>query len=66
VGDVARKLVVDRHRLGWIAELVLDAVVTGDGLGRRHIERALVELDAVREHELLGDDLDLALATSIH
>jgi hypothetical protein len=62
VGDVARKLVVDRHGLGRIAELVLDAVVTGDGLRRRHIERALVELDAVREHQLLGDDLDLALA----
>ena len=45
-----------------LVEVVLDLVVARDLLGRRHVERAIVELDAVGQLELLGDDLGGALA----
>ncbi len=65
VRHVARELVVDLHRRGRIVELGLDVVVAGDLLRGRHVERALVELDPVREHQLLGDHLDLTLAALV-
>src|SRR5262245_26555718 len=66
VWDVAGELIVDRDRRGRAVELVLDVVVAGDRLRGRDVERALVELDAVRQLELLRDRLDLACAALVH
>src|SRR5262249_20948077 len=48
VWDIARKLVIDGDRRRRLVEIVLDVVVARDLLRGGHVERPLVELDAVR------------------
>src|SRR5262249_17804645 len=64
--DVAGQLIVARDRRGRAVELVLDVVVASDRLRGRDVERALVELDAVRQLELLRDRLHFARAALVH
>ena len=61
-GHVARQLVVDHDRRRRLVEVVLDVVVARDLLGRRHVERALVELDAVGQLDAAENGLGDALA----
>ncbi len=46
--------------LGHLVEYALDAVVPVDLVDGGNIERSTVERDAVRLHELFGDDFRLA------
>jgi hypothetical protein len=61
VGDDAGQLVVDEDTLLRLVQRVLDVVVARDGLGGRHVERPLVELDkgGKREVKTLAEKLML-------
>jgi hypothetical protein len=65
VRDLARELIVDHDRRRQLVEVLLDVGVAGDLLRRGHVERALVVFDAVRQEELLGERLHLALAATV-
>ena len=58
--------VVDHHlRLGRVGEPVLDALVGRDAVALGHVERAVVEGDAVRRVQALEDLEDRALAVAV-
>ena len=53
------------HRLGELVEIVLDLVVAIDLVDREHVERAVLECEAVGLRQALDDSLGLALAVLV-